>query len=82
MILSAVQYIPRNSTKAGMVQRPWEYKWSSAAYHCDLVKHDILVQENEILTGKNFSAQIQSRVLCWKKRTGQADRLVRMGFMK
>jgi len=76
-LLAAVQYILRNPTKAGMVQNPWEYQWSSAAYHCGLVEHDILVQENELLAGiDNWERFLsvdseQSVLLEEKNRTGR-----------
>ena len=31
---SAVRYVERNPVRAGLVQRAWEYPWSSAAVHC------------------------------------------------
>jgi putative transposase len=33
------------------VKNPWEYKWSSASYHCGLVSHDFLVQDDDLLSG-------------------------------
>jgi len=76
-LLVAIQYILRNPTKAGMVQNPWEYQWSSAAYHCGFVEHDILVQETELLSSiddwKKFLGvdSEQSVLLEEKNRTGR-----------
>lgn len=49
-LLTAVQYILRNPVKAKIVKTAWEYQWSSAAYHCGLTKHDLLVGEDEFLS--------------------------------
>ena len=35
-VLAAVRYVERNSVRAGLVARAWEYPWSSAAGHCGL----------------------------------------------
>ncbi len=50
-LLTAVQYILRNPVKAKIVTSPWEYKWSSARYHCGLESHDLLVQDDDFLSG-------------------------------
>ena len=47
-LLSVLQYILRNPVKAKMAQHPWEYQWSSAAFHCGHVTHDILVQKDDM----------------------------------
>ncbi len=49
-LCTVIQYILRNPIKAGIVQKPWEYQWSSAAYHCDLVATDPLVQKDDLLS--------------------------------
>jgi len=49
-LLAAIQYILRNPVKAKMVQHPWNYQWSSAGYHCGLNTHDILIQDDELLS--------------------------------
>lgn len=33
-LLAGVRYIERNPVRAGLVKKPWEWEWSSAAYHC------------------------------------------------
>lgn len=42
--LSCGRYIERNPQEAGLVARPWEYRWSSAAVYA-LGRSDSLVQE-------------------------------------
>ncbi len=48
-LIAAVQYIERNPVKAKIVNIPWAYPWSSAAYRCGLVRHDPLVRANSFL---------------------------------
>ena len=31
---NALAYVELNPVRAGLIQRPWEYTWSSAAHHC------------------------------------------------
>ncbi len=31
--MAAMRYVERNPVRAKMVKKPWEYRWSSAAYH-------------------------------------------------
>lgn len=74
---AAIQYILHNPVKAKMTQYPWEYQWSSAAYHCGLVTKDILVQKEEWLSGignwQKFlcSDSEMSSLLEEKNRTGR-----------
>src|SRR5438128_10500478 len=42
--LSCGRYIERNPIEAGLVARPWEYRWSSAAVYA-LGRNDPVVQE-------------------------------------
>lgn len=49
-LLAVIQYILRNPVNAKMVKYPWDYQWSSASHHCGLTVHDILVQEDELLS--------------------------------
>jgi len=37
-LILAAKYIERNSVRAGLVEKPWEWKWSSASEH---TKHGI-----------------------------------------
>ncbi len=32
-LLMAAKYIERNPVRSGLAKKPWEWKWSSAAYH-------------------------------------------------
>jgi putative transposase len=34
-LYSAVRYVERNPVRAGMVEKAWDYKWSSASCHAD-----------------------------------------------
>jgi putative transposase len=74
---TAIQYILRNPVKAKIVQYPWEYKWSSASYHCDLVSYDFLIQEDDLLAGVTNWKELlckdseMSLLLEEKNRTGR-----------
>lgn len=47
-LLAAARYIERNPVRAGLVTRPWEYRWSSAVPH--LLKQDhLLVRTRPLL---------------------------------
>ncbi len=74
---TAIQYILRNPVKAKIVQYPWEYKWSSASDHCEHVSDDLLVQEDDLLSGvANWQELLctdseRSLLLEEKNRTGR-----------
>jgi len=38
-LLTTTKYILLNPVKAGIVKKPWDYKWSSAKYHLGLDKN-------------------------------------------
>jgi putative transposase len=42
-LLAAVRYVERNPVRVGLVERPWQYPWSSAAAHVRN-RDDILVR--------------------------------------
>jgi len=44
--VAAARYVERNPVRAHMVQNTWDYRWSSARYHCGLVQSDPLIDEN------------------------------------
>jgi putative transposase len=44
-----VRYVLRNPVRAGLVEVPWEYEWSSAAFHVGEKKTDPLVKPNKYL---------------------------------
>ncbi len=52
-LFAVVQYIERNPVKAKLVKHPWDYRWSSTRFHCDLVSYDPLVKDNALLSGVN-----------------------------
>ncbi|MCP3892655.1 MAG: transposase, partial [Desulfobulbaceae bacterium] len=39
----------RNPVRAGIVGKPWDYRWSSARLHVDETDHDPLVSGDEML---------------------------------
>lgn len=43
-LLTATRYILLNPVKAGIVKKPWDYKWSSA-------RHSLGLEKNPIITG-------------------------------
>ena len=49
-LLTALRYIEQNPVKAKIVKYPWQYKWSSAGYHCGEVSHDPLVKESRLFS--------------------------------
>lgn len=48
-LLAAVRYIERNPVAAGIVDVPWRYAWSSAAWHVGERAEDPLVSGDELL---------------------------------
>ena len=50
-LLARVRYIEQNPTEAGIVRYPWDYEWSSAAYHAGVAESDLLVKDDENLKG-------------------------------
>lgn len=42
-LIAAVRYVEQNPVRAGLVRVPWEYRWSSAAWHVGTVGTDPLV---------------------------------------
>jgi putative transposase len=41
----ALRYVERNPVRAGMVQRAWDYQWSSAPCHCGMTARSLLPLE-------------------------------------
>jgi len=76
-LLTVVRYIEQNPVKAKIVKHPWEYKWSSAGFHCGKVHHDPLVKKTSLFSDVNdwkrfLSAENdQTIVLEEKIRTGR-----------
>ena len=48
-LILAVRYVERNPVRAGIVRVPWEYHWSSAAWHMGKKIEDPLVRNDRIL---------------------------------
>jgi putative transposase len=40
----AIRYVENNPVKAGMVEQAWEYEWSSAGYHVEGDKDEIVTE--------------------------------------
>jgi putative transposase len=47
---ASVRYIERNPVKARLAKLPWDYKWSSAAFHCGEVSSDPLVSDSSLFS--------------------------------
>lgn len=45
--IAAMRYVARNPVRAGFVEQPWQYKWSSAAFHVGSCKADLILQERD-----------------------------------
>ncbi len=48
-LMAAVRYVERNPVKAELVRFPWQYRWSSAAWHVGEVTRDPLVSGDALL---------------------------------
>ena len=76
-LFTAVRYIEQNPVKAKIVKHPWEYKWSSAGFHCGETGHDPLVKPSSLFSNisdwKGFLSKTddQEMVLEEKTRTGR-----------
>ena len=55
----AVRYVERNPVRAGLVEHPWEWKWSSAEAHFKKIN-------NNILNG-NFFQYTEISIRQWKE---------------
>ncbi|OGF50827.1 MAG: hypothetical protein A2044_06535 [Candidatus Firestonebacteria bacterium GWA2_43_8] len=61
----AVRYVERNPVRAGLVENPWEWKWSSAEFHFKRTK-------SSIITGDFFQyTEISTRQ--WKEYLMRAE---------
>ncbi|MCP3888501.1 MAG: transposase [Desulfobulbaceae bacterium] len=50
-LFASIRYIECNPAKAGLANFPWNYKWSSAGYHCGEINSDLLVSDSSQLSG-------------------------------
>ncbi len=48
-LIAAVRYVERNPVGAGIVREPWQYRWSSAAYHTGKVKDAGIISSDTTL---------------------------------
>jgi putative transposase len=48
-LLGAVRYVLRNPVRAGLVKKPWDYRWSSAKWFVGERKDDLLAVPSEML---------------------------------
>ena len=48
-LLAAVRYVEMNPVRAGLVEKPEQWEWSSARYHLGLSSADALVREPSLL---------------------------------
>jgi putative transposase len=48
-LLAAARYVELNPVRAGIVERPEEYAWSSVSFHLGKVKTDPLVSDRKLL---------------------------------
>ena len=48
----AIRYVERNPVRAGMVNKAWEYRWSSARYHTGIDKRGIILLSKSFDMGK------------------------------
>ncbi len=44
--VAALRYVERNPVRVGLVERPWEYEWSSAARHAGVAEGDPLLGDD------------------------------------
>ncbi len=50
-LLAAVRYVLRNPVRAGMVRKPWDYRWSSARWFVGETEDDPLAVPSDVFTG-------------------------------
>ncbi len=71
------QYIEMNPVRAGLVQKPEEWQWSSAGYHLDEREDDIISEISPLDTIADWKAflheedQTEYETLCRHERTGR-----------
>jgi putative transposase len=65
-LLVGLRYIERNPVRSGLVQYPWNWKWSSAAYHIGL-------NEKSYLTLKSLHSYINMTNDEWKSYINEKE---------
>jgi putative transposase len=51
---ASVRYIEQNPVKAKLAKFPWNYKWSSASFHCGEVSSDPLVRDSSFIAFRDY----------------------------
>lgn len=49
-LFASVRYIEQNPVKAKMAKHPWDYEWSSAAFHCGEIPSDPLLSDSSFFS--------------------------------
>jgi len=76
-LLAAVRYVLRNPVRAGIVKRPWDYRWSSARWFVGQISEDPLAESSDMLQDivdrHSFLLGEESSLTCFRKhaRTGR-----------
>ena len=70
---AAVRYVERNPVRAGIVPWAQDYRWSSAAYHCGLLKEDLLVGP---------AAPLKGSLADWSSWLAEPDRDPRLVYLR
>jgi putative transposase len=58
-LVTALRYVERNPVRAGIVRKPWQWKWSSAREHVG--------QKNAIINLQKMTTIIDTSVEEWKE---------------
>lgn len=48
-LIAAARYIELNPVRAGLIDKAWNYPWSSARYHIGITDNDPLIQDRTLL---------------------------------
>ncbi len=72
-LYAAIRYVEKNPVRAGLVQKPEDYKWSSARGHCGIVSDDILSNTchlcNEIDNWSQYLREYESEEVVKRLKT-------------
>jgi putative transposase len=72
-LLAAVRYVLRNPVRAGLVERPWDYRWSSAKWFVGERKDDPLAAPSDMLADitdrRSFLLQDDDSLTEFRRRT-------------
>lgn len=85
-LLAAVRYVLRNPVRAGMVNQPWDYCWSSARWQVGLDRSDKLAVDSGLLDDiedwKSFLAVLDNSESDIRKHTQTGRPLGNDQFLK